>query len=344
MSEYLTRQAKSDPSVILELRDRQYAAELIATALLHFDIFSWLSDHDDVAVEELSACFGFVDRPLDVLLTLCRSYGFIEGVETVRLTILGREHLVKNSPWFLGPYYVPIRDAPIARTFREVLTLGKPGSWQAKDGGEDWHDSMRDPDFAREFIQLMNCRGLQFGQRLADEITPYLGDRIQLLDVGGGSGIYSATLCAAHEQLRATVLEQEPVDEIVRSEIARHGMEEKISVISGDMFSMVWPSVEIVLFSNVLHDWGVREVNDLLKKASACLKLGGLLVIHDAFVDDAKCGPVEVAEYSALLMSITQGKCYSAAEYGELMKPFGFELKKYHATVAGRGFLTAIKK
>ena len=52
MNVYLTQQAESDPGVILELRNRQHAAELVATALKHFDLFSGLSDRDDVSVEE----------------------------------------------------------------------------------------------------------------------------------------------------------------------------------------------------------------------------------------------------------------------------------------------------
>ena len=52
MTVYLTQQAESDPGVILELRDRQHAAGLVATDLVHFDLFSGLSDRDDVSVEE----------------------------------------------------------------------------------------------------------------------------------------------------------------------------------------------------------------------------------------------------------------------------------------------------
>jgi 16S rRNA G1207 methylase RsmC len=47
---------------------------------------------------------------------------------------------------------------------------------------------------------------------LAKKLTPLLGGRSHVLDVGGGSGIYSSTLLAAHPALRATVLEQAPVD------------------------------------------------------------------------------------------------------------------------------------
>ena len=71
---------------------------------------------------------------------------------------------------------------------------------------------------------------------------------------------------------------------------------------------------------------------------------GGLLVIHEAFIHNDKSGPLPVAEYSALLMNITQGKCYTPDEYGAILEVFGFEVGAYHDTVADRGFMTAVKR
>ena len=66
-----------------------------------------------------------------------------------------------------------------------------------------------------------------------------------------------------------------------------------------------------------------------------------MLIIHDAFIHDAKDGPLHVAEYSALLMHSTQGKCYSTAEYAALVEEAGFTAGPYHPTAAGRGVMTA---
>jgi hypothetical protein len=344
VSAFLNQFPTTDPGGILELRDRQFAAELIATALLHLDLFTWLEANPGVSPDHISEHFGIKERPTDVMLTLCQSYGFVAGhPSAVHLTPLGREHLVKGSPWFLGPYFVPVRDTPIVRGFLDVLKTGKPGNWQAKSDGKDWHQSMLDPEFAREFTELMNSRGLVFGQALARGLAPLLGERSTLLDIGGGSGIYSSALVAHHPQLRATVLEQRPVDAITRAEIARHGLEGKVDVITADMFENDWPQSEIILLSNVLHDWDFPEVRLLLGKAAKALGADGLLVIHDAFIRDDKSGPVAVAEYSALLMNITQGKCYSPAELGSLMEEAGFSVGSYEDTIAHRGFMTAVK-
>jgi cyclopropane fatty-acyl-phospholipid synthase-like methyltransferase len=203
---------------------------------------------------------------------------------------------------------------------------------------------MLDPEFARSFTDLMNCRGMIFGQFLAKAVQPLLGERRHLLDVGGGSGIYSSTMVAAHPQLSATVLEQSPVDAIVKKEIARHGLESRVKVASGDMFKVTWPETDIILLSNVLHDWDLPEVRALLVKAAETLKPGGLLIIHDAFIQDDKTGPMAVAEYSALLMNITQGKCYSPAEYSAVLREVGFEPGAYQDTIGDRGFMTAVRR
>ena len=291
--------------------------------------------------------FEIAARPGDVLLTLCRSMDLIESDAEGghRLTMTGREHLVSTSPWFLGPYYQPIADSPILKDHLKVLRTGKPANWQAKGDGNDWHTSMLDPNFAKGFTDMMNCRGLSFGQALAKPLTPLLKNYKHLLDVGGGSGIYSSTIVAACPHIKATVFEQPPVDEIVRGEIERHDLADRIDVISGDMFADPWPSdVDVVLLSNVLHDWDFPEVKTLLEKAAETLPSSGMLVIHDAFINDDKTGPLPVAEYSALLANITQGKCYSAKEYGDILESLGFEIDPYQDTIADRGFMTAVKQ
>ena len=347
MNDALTQLPTTDPAQILRYRDRQYAAELIAAAIVHLDFFTWLAEHGGANTEELCRQFGFAARPADVLLTLCRANGFIvtDADDRHAVTDLAREHLVKGSPWYLGPYYAPIQETQIVRDYLKVLRTGKPANWQAKAGGADWHESMMSADFARDFTALMNCRGMAFGQNLARALGEELSGRRKVLDVGGGSGIYTSTLVAAHPQLKGTVLEQTPVDAIARSEIARHGLEARVNVETADMFADPWPDdADVLLFSNVLHDWDFPEVRMLCEKAAHVLPVGGLLVVHEAFLRNDKTGPLPVAEYSALLMNITQGKCYSPAEYGAILSELGFDVGAYRDTIADRGFLTAVRR
>ncbi len=51
-----------------------------------------------------------------------------------------------------------------------------------------------------------------------------------------------------------------------------------------------------------------------------------------------------VGEYSAILMNITQSKCYSTKEYVTILDEIGFEAGNYQDTIADCGFLTAVNK
>ena len=337
---------QSDPALVLRPRDRQFAADMLAVAILGFDLFRVIEERRGMSENGLRDQFGFAARPLDVLLTLCRASGFIRTDDggVCRLTRCGSEHLVSSSPWFLGPYYEPIRDTQTYRDFVSVLKTDRPGHWQGDSAASDWHESMKDPTFAKSFTDLMNCRGLAFAQSMQSHLHTRLNDRKHLLDVGGGSGIYASVLARANRSLRATVLEQSPVDAIARQEITRYGLDDRVDVVAADMFDGDWPACDTMLMSNLLHDWGVEKNAELLSYAAKSVCTGGQLIIHGAIVDDDKHGPLPVAEYSALLVNITQGKCYSGQEYSAMVADAGFETIEVQRTIGDRGYVLAIKR
>src|SRR6185369_5274398 len=156
----------------------------------------------------------------------------------------------------------------------------------------------------------MDCRGVYLGAAAARALDTR--GLTRLLDVAGGSGIYACAIVAKHPHLRATVLEKRPVDSVARRAIERRGFSSKVDVIAGDMLTEEFPGdCDVHLISNVLHDWDEPVVKLLLGKSFRALKPGGLLVIHDAHLNETKTGTVPVAKYSALLMHSTEGKCYS---------------------------------
>lgn len=336
----------ADPTQIFRFRDRQYAAELMAVAVLELRLFDYISEQGAVDVEQICSAYGFAQRPVDVLLTLCRASGFLELRADGRsgLAKVAEEYWLSTSPWYLGPYYEPYRHSEAYDGFLRVLRTGKPANWGAKREGDDWHEAMRQAEFAKTFTEIMNCRGKVLGHYLAECTAPLLQDKKMLLDVGGGSGVYALALLARHPKLHGVVLENEPVDQIATANIQSLGYQDRLQVSSGDMFALEWPQADVVLLSNVLHDWGVDEVEGLLQKAVNCLPAGGLILIHEAFLNNKKDGPLPVAEYSAMLMHITQGKCYAPFEYTDLLSKLGCEVFPFQPTLADRGYLAAVKR
>jgi len=135
------------------------------------------------------------------------------------------------------------------------------------------------------------------------------------------------------------------VDRLARQALAERGFAERVSVATGDMFQDRFPEGwDIHLFSNVLHDWDRPQVEQLLAKSYATLAPGGMVVVHAAHINAAKTGPLPVAAYSALLMTITEGKCYSEKEMADFLTGVGFSGVEYFSTVADRSVITARKQ
>ena len=333
---------ETDPVSIYRVRDGIYAADLLLTAIVHLDFFSWL-DKQPATKADVCRAFETADRPTDVMLTLFTAMGLIEERwDLFRPTPLAREHLVHTSPWFLGPYYESLKNRPVALDLLTVLRTGKPASWGSQKDEKDWHQAMESETFAAQFTAAMDCRGVYLAQAVAKAVD--LTWRTHLLDIAGGSGVYACSLVTHHPHLVATVFEKPPVDRIAAGAIAARGCSGKVDVAAGDMLADPLPAdADAHLYSNVLHDWDEPVVRRLLEKSFAALPSGGLIVIHDAFLNAAKTGPLHVAEYSVLLMHSSEGRCYSTREIEQYLTDAGFRDPVYRDTAAARGVMTATK-
>jgi len=334
---------QTDPVDIYRVRDAIYAPDMLLTAIVHLDLFSRLEESPATRAE-ICRRFETTDRPTGVMLALFAAMGLVEERGQVfHVTEKAREHLVKTSPWFLGPYYESLKSRPVALDLLKVLRTGKPANWGSQKDEKDWHKAMETDAFAAQFTAAMDCRGVYLAQAVAKTVD--FSRQQRLLDIAGGSGVYACSIVTHHPHLSATVLEKAPVDRIAAKAIGERGCSSKVDVVAGDMLGAPLPAgADVHLYSNVLHDWDEPVVRDLIARSFDALPKGGLLVIHDAFLNDASNGPLHVAEYSVLLMHSTEGRCYSTREMTHYLTEAGFSDAVYRDTAAARGVMTARRR
>lgn len=348
-----------DPTALYRLRDRAYAGDLLITALVDLDLFTWLNAHGPVRAAEVVDGLGLAARPADVLLTYCAALGLIErdvhDGDRVQLTELARRHLVAGSPFDLRAYYGSLAERPAVHELGRVLRTGEQAPWasaraagqgpaatDAPVPGRDWSTRLADERFAADFTAAMDARVGFLGPGLARAVADLpVG---ALLDVGGGSGSYAGAVLEGRPDARAAVFERPPVDEAARTLLRERGWSTRISVITGDMFTDPLPGgYDVHLYSHVLHDWDADRVEHLLASSFAALPAGGWLLDHDTHLDADKRGPLPIAEYSVLLMHSTPGKCWSTAELARLAGRVGFADITHTVTVGDRSVLRARK-
>jgi predicted O-methyltransferase YrrM len=328
-----------DPLPLLRARDGIYAADLLIAAITEYDFFQRLSGKAWTSAE-IASQLGIAARPLDVMLTLFCAMGLLrrEG-HAYRLTRNSEAFLTHQSQWDMAPYFASLRLRPQIREIVSVLATDRPARWESSTANQDWATSMAQDPFARRFTAAMNGRGEWLGPSLADSLA--LSDAKALLDIGGGSGVYARILQERYPHLRVAVLERAPVDRVARDYLDSSEAGRRVAVLSGDMFTSIPDGFDVHLFSNVLHDWSAAQVRQLLARSRSSLAQGGLVAVHDAFIDRDHCGPLAVAEYSVLLMLLSEGQCYSIEQMETLLVEAGFGDVEHRDTVSARGVMTA---
>ncbi|MFA5309850.1 MAG: methyltransferase [Dehalococcoidales bacterium] len=330
------------PARVIGLRESAFAADLFITAVSYLDFFNRLSERP-LDLGGICRAFNIKERPADVMLTLFKAYGLLKTKDRkFYLTDTAESYLTHESGFDLTSYVSSLKDRPVCLDIEKVLRTGKPANWAAAKTGKDWAASMADDAFAAGFTAGMNSRGayLAGGVMKAIDLTDYK----KLLDIGGASGIYAAALVTAYPRLKAAVFEKPPVDGVARYSLKKLGLDKKIGVAAGDVFKDRLPGgYDVHFISHVLHDWDLPEVRTILKNSYENLSPGGIIILHDAHINKARTGPLSVAEYSVLLMVLSEGKCYSFGEMRELLEEAGFSDVGYKRTILNRSIVIGRK-
>ncbi len=341
MSNLLNVPATS-PFRIFASRESAFACDLFITAVSEFNFFNWIGE-SPADINTICNSLRIKKRPADVMLTLFKAYGFIkEKGGKYSLSDVARDYLTSKSGFDLSSYVGSLKNIPTCQDMKKVLQTGKPANWAAAREGENWAISMEDDRFAESFTAGMNSRGSYLAHGLLRAVN--LDGYQTMLDIGGASGIYSAVLLTKYPQLRATIFEKPPVDKVADFSIRKLGQDNRIDTIAGDMFRHDLPKgYDVHFISHVLHDWDSKKVKTILKNSYYNLNPGGTLIIHDAHINKTKTGPLSVAEYSVLLMFLSEGKCYSITEISDVLKGVGFKDIRYKPTVLNRSVIIAKK-
>jgi len=207
---------------------------------------------------------------------------------------------------------------------------------------EDLPSAMEQEATARHFTLALAGRAKNVAPILAERVP--LDSARRLLDVGGGTGIYSMACLQKNPRLRAVVWDRPEVLKIAGEMASQYRLSDRLDLCAGDMFvDPVPPGADVMLLSNILHDWDVGEGRALLARCAAALPSGGRLLIHDVYLNDALDGPLPIALYSAALFSFTQGRAYSAEEYRGWLTSAGLTPEPLIPTLIHCGVLPAVR-
>jgi ubiquinone/menaquinone biosynthesis C-methylase UbiE len=341
---------ETDPTPIFEAFRGNHATDLLTAAVAHLGVFATLAG-GPLEPGPLRERLGLADRPFQVLVSALRALGLLrldlDG--RLELTGLAREHLAPGSEFDIAGYIGLAAESPGVLEMVERLRTNRPaGAAEAEKGAafiyrEGLESAMERETSARSLTMSLAGRARNVAPVLAQRYP--IPEARRLLDVGGGSGIYAIAWLQKHPTLQAIVWDRPEVLNVAREMAESYGVGNRLETVAGDMFvDPVPPGADVILLSNVLHDWDVPDCRALLTRCANALPSDGQLLIHDVFLDDSLGGPLAIALYSVALFRLTEGRAYSAREYLEWMSETGLEAGEVTPTLIHCGVLPGFRR
>lgn len=302
-------------------------------AALHVDLFSHLSKSPKDEPELAAAANVPVNRII-TLTTALRSLGLLVREDGKLTNSPASEFfLVKGAKYDFGDYLRYQIDGqmyPVLDQLNDAMdgnldvdSIGSYASW------------MSDPKQARIYSKAQHAGSLGPGRTIGKLVD--LSKAKTLLDVGGGTGAMTISLCQLNPELSATIVDFPNVAEIGWEYITEAGMVDRVSYIPANALECEWPSGRCAVLMSYLFS-GVPEASipSLIENAFTTLRPGGTFITHDFMVDAETAMPQMAALWQLQHMAFTpEARSVTPGWLKNQMQTVGFTDITEESTIPG---------
>jgi 3-hydroxy-5-methyl-1-naphthoate 3-O-methyltransferase len=307
---------------------------------LEVGLFDALSEGPRL-LAELAARMGFSEDRVDKLVTACASLDLVKRQGAMISSVEDADRfLVRGKPTYFGDYLLHLAK-------NSYPNWGKLAEHLKSAGGRGrgrYYDSAADPHKARALTEA-GYTGSQGTARVLARRFDFSPFR-HLLDIGGGSAVYSIEACRRYPRLKATVLDFPAVSVVAREFIRKAGLTDRIEAIGGDFTADPFPpGHDVALLCGNIHAYDSATARRVVKKTYDVLPHGGAMIICDYMLNDEKTGP-PVAAFLLLsqIFEAGSGRVHSGTEFREYMEAAEFRVTNVGEFLEGSlGWATAVK-
>lgn len=292
-------------------------------AAVRLKIFSTLGD-GSLTAAELSSQLNSETKATALLLDALSGMELLVKEDNgYRNSSSANRFLVESSPQYMG--FIILHHHHLLDGWAqldEVVRTGSPVSKRSY-GQEIERESF--------IMGMFNLASL-----VAPEVATQLDltDRKRLLDLGGGPGTYAIHFCKANPELKATIYDKGTTEPFAMSTVEKFGLGERIDFEAGDfnLDPISGGPYDAAWLSHILHSNSLDDCYALVKKCADAMEPGGLIMIHDFILDDAKDGPEFPTLFSLnMLLANNDGRSYSEGEISDMLSAAGVGRVKRHS-------------
>ena len=322
MNEPATQKATNPPTPdkVMQLTTGGWACSILGAAA-HHGIFDALEGTPDTA-ENVARKTGISPRGAQALL---------DGLTGLGLLTLSRgkyqntpdasAFLVKGKSGYLGSFAeVMLNDFGIWQKLPEAVKTGRP---TMPDDAE-----VVDNPYWQELVPAIAALSYPVAQMAAERLGIAKAGGVSWLDVGGGSGVFSAVWLGANKQAQGFQLDWPNVNKIAHGFVGKFGVGDRFQTIDGDFHATDFgvAKYDFAIFSHIAHMEPPEGNLAIFRKFRGALKPGGTLVIQDFILSDERTGhPFAMMFTSEMLVMTKNGCTYRQTDYRAWLGEAGFK-------------------
>lgn len=163
-----------------------------------------------------------------------------------------------------------------------------------------------------------------------------------IIDIGGGNGVFLATILADCPSLRGILFDLAHVVERAAPRLAALGLTDRCRVVAGDFFASVPHHADIYLVANVLTDWeDPHAIKILANCRTAMPDTAKVIVVEPIYPEHVDQSPFSRAATSTdvNVMVCAGGRTRSEAQFQALFQAAGLELTRIVPTTMAASVL-----
>ncbi|MGW2047377.1 class I SAM-dependent methyltransferase [Streptomyces sp. NPDC001858] len=314
------------PDKVLRLINGYWATGVVGAAAAH-SLFTHLEDGAGTAAE-LADRAGIAERGAQTLLDGLVSVGLVELHQgRYRNTPEASAYLVDGRPTSLSAFArLKLKHMAGLADLPDVVRAGGPVRDAVVEVAENPH--------WEEIVTAIAAQSVPAATIAAEVLGLAEAGAVSILDVGGGSGVYSAVWLEANPAARATQLDWERINAIARRLLAERGLADRFTTIAGDFHTTDFGTAryDIALYSHIAHQEGPQDNVEVFTRLRSALKPGGALVVCDYVVDDDRGGPAFPLMFAAeMLLKSKQGATWRRSDYHDWLVKAGFTDVSFHS-------------
>lgn len=290
-------------------------------AAIEMGVFDLL-EGEGLPLSDIQTALHLAERPAKGLLDTCVATGLLarEG-ERYRNTPDASRYLCSTSEYSVRNYALDELWCWSAwGRLDEALRNNAPS---LPPDGDGYHTFPAD-----FFLDFLHGHTLHMAERLAGAID--LSGVTRIMDVGGGSGATSISLCRAHPHLRSVVVDRADVLRKTAEHVARAGLSDRIATHPANVFADPLPDgCDGAVIANMLHDFAPERARAILRRVRGALPADARLVIMEMAPNDDRSGPpIPVAFSLTMIVNTEGGDAYTIPQYCEWLDETGFDVER----------------